>query len=290
MLFNKSGIQDTSCKLVTSELSFTVNMTEFNDYDSYSVPPSNPCANLGINVATPVGWGSGCPRLYFPLDSMSEGTALGPDAGTIGFTSGQVNNAFHFPNPASNKQAYFSLGDYPSTSYCFPEPEICPEGVTFAFWLNLLALTGQTQGIITTAPGEGPGFLMYWDNWNAELIFAIKRDSDTRAEIVGLNENDFVSSYGGFGTWVHFIITYKVLDVGDNMEVYINGEVDTAQWRLTKPWSTANTEDYDGNLQLGLFELGNYWWATANIKLDELIIWEEQLPCDDAFRLYQSYN
>ena len=129
---------------------------------------------------------------------------MGPQSISIALSSsGKVNKAIYFNNPAEDAQAYFSLGNYPSTSYCFPDPERCPEGITVAFWLKIVGGAGPSQGIITTQPGGGPGFQVYFNNVN--LIFGVRRDSDTIVEVVTDYVNDFVSTYG-FGTWVHCIM------------------------------------------------------------------------------------
>ncbi len=152
LYYNAETVPSERCKLVTSNTSETINQTlihRFN-YTPYSIKisPIAYCTNLGISVSTPSNWRSGCPRLYFPLNSLSEGTHGGPDASFIGFTSGRMDNAFYLPNPAETTEAYFSLGYYPSTSYCFPDPEGCPEGITVAFWLKILALPTKRQGFI----------------------------------------------------------------------------------------------------------------------------------------------
>ncbi len=152
--YNAEALPSERCKLVTSNTSETINQTLFDrsNYTPYSfkISPTAHCINLGINVTTPRNWRSGCPRLYFPLDAITEGTPGGSDASVIGITSGRINNAFYLPNPTENSQAYFDLGYYPSTSYCFPDPEGCPEGITVAFWLKILAAPTAKQGFITT--------------------------------------------------------------------------------------------------------------------------------------------
>ena len=239
-------------------------------------------------------WRSACPKLYFPLDSASEGTASGNDASTLGFTSGKVNDAFYFPNPAGTVEAYFSLGHYPSTSYCFPEPEKCQEGVTFAFWMKILGLTSKTQGFITTVENEGPGFITSWyinvnDNSSSRMQFQVLRDSDSMIEIVRFYQDKFEASFG-FGVWVHYIITYKygADKYVNGMEVYFNGQVHPETSKTVSTWWADNTLDYNGNLQLGTITLGHLW-KTANMYMDDLIIFEEEIPCDDAYRLYNAY-
>ena len=204
-LFSQRAGSADSCKLLTTEKATILNQNVFgNNYTPYSIVrnPSDICGNLAINVSTPTDWQAGCPRLYFPLDNAAEGTAVGPDASVIDFITGKIDNSFYFPNPEGNKKAYFNLGHYPNTSYCFPEPEKCPEGVTYAFWLNILGSNGHHQGFITTALKYGPGFIASWLDGNIlKLSFAVLRDSDTLREIVSLSADDFIELYG-FGTWV----------------------------------------------------------------------------------------
>ncbi len=293
--FNAEAHHSERCKLITSHTGTHIDQTQLinNGYTQYSIKNASPtqCSNIG-SISIPPDWRSGCPRLYFPLDQMSEGTALGPHASTISFTNGKINNSLHFPNPTGDMKAYFSLGYYPSTSWCLPEPERCPEGVTFAFWLKIHGTTGGYQGFISTIAPGGPGFIAGWHHGYNGLYFEVLRNSDTIAETVRMNHNNFVSLYG-FGMWVHYIVTYKANSGIDenNVEVYFNGQVQYGNsWKHTTSWYHDNTLDYDGRLELGLSQLGNPYWAPGNMDLDDLIIWERQIPCDDAFRLYQAYN
>ena len=221
------------------------------------------------------------------MDDISEGTVLGTNAASINVTSGFLNNALHFNNPGGNLVAHFNLGYYPSTLYCFPEPQRCPRGVTFAFWLNILG-NNNYHGFLTTATENGPGFTVFWDNYdNGDLIFQVKRNSDTKLEMVGMDYTDFLQTFG-FNIWVHYIVTYKYEGPGINMKVYFNGEISATVWTYIKPWT--NGLNFDGRLELGLIELDDPYWGTGHMKFDDLIIWEEEIPCDDAFRLYQAYN
>ncbi len=291
---NKSTKDNATCKLVTSGHNTMLNINETEGFEIYSIktkPKPGVCNNLGIGVPTPSGWGSGCPRVYFPLDSAVEGTAVGGGSAAIQFVIGKVGNSFYFPNPDANIQAYFDLGIYPLTSYCFPDPERCVQGVSFAFWLNLLTPgSAGIAGQITTMPNEGPGFLLFTTAAGTP-VFTIRRDSDSMEELIGLDEADFQINYG-HDVWVHYMITYKFdgTNAGNNMELYINGKVEAAAWKTIDPWPQANNADFSGTLNLGAFYTGYQGWATGNLKLDELIIFEEQLPCEDAIKLYQAYQ
>ena len=104
-------------------------------------------------------------------------------------------------------------------------------------------------------------------------------------EGVNFARADFEESFG-FGVWVHYTITYKA---GAGVEVYLNGEVHPELQKWVGSWWQANTQDYDGRL-----EIGNYFVGTSRARMsflmDDLIIWEEQISCDDAFRLYKAYH
>ncbi len=294
ILHLKNDHTPDKCQLVTSDGNAKFSNGETDGFDVYSIKaPGNVCNNLGIGVPSPSGWGSGCPRVYFPLDSAAEGTVEGGGLAAIQFVSGKVGNSFYFPNPDANIQAYFNLGSFPVTNYCFPDPERCIQGVSFAFWLNLLAPGSGGGGQITTIPNGGPGFLLLLNTGSGPGTphFIIRRDSDSVEEIIGLNDADFQANYG-HDVWVHYILTYKYdgTNAGNNMELYINGKVDPAAWKNTGPWPQANTADFSGTLDLGAFYTGSQWWGTGNLKMDELIIFEEQLPCEDTIKLYEAYQ
>ena len=119
ILFNEQTKNLQRCKLVTSQLGTRINE---HIYTHYSLKASSkaPCNNLGISINTPRNWRAGCPRLYFPLNKISEGSALGSHAGAIHFVPGKINSSFYLSNPSGNLRAHFSLGYYPSAEYCFP--------------------------------------------------------------------------------------------------------------------------------------------------------------------------
>ncbi len=165
-LFNANNQVSERCKLVSSQAMKSIKNTfpgqhGYTEFSLY-IPPTEVCNNIGISVSNPTGWRSGCPKVYFPLDSSSEGTALGPNSSTFQFVSGKVNNSLNLPNPNGNIAAYLRLGTYSSTSYCFPDPERCQEGVSFAFWLKIFGVT-ETQGFLTTHQWNGPGFQAAWE-------------------------------------------------------------------------------------------------------------------------------
>ncbi len=209
IIFNKNLDHQERCKIVTSDTGKRLNLSQADGAGAFFVKPemTTACVDLGDGVSTPSGWHSGCPALYFPLDSHSDGTALGPQSSVIEFVPGKVNNSFHFPNPGGTTQALFSLGYYPATTYCFPDPERCSKGATFAFWVNILGSTGAFQGIMTTIIAGGPGFLTYWNDGGG-LIAVVRRDSDTVEEWKMITSMSFLAEHP-YGTWFHCTVTYR---------------------------------------------------------------------------------
>ena len=120
-------------------------------------------------------------------------------------------------------------------------------------------------------------------------MFQVKRDSDTQIDQVGLDANDFTMEYG-FNVWVHYTVTYRYNGYNNNMQVYFNGEIPKNAWKYVGSWHETNDLDYDGHLEVGVIHLGNPYWGTGDMMIHDLIVWEEQLPCDDVYRLYQAYN
>ncbi len=164
---------------------------------------------------------------------------------------------------------------------------------------NLNCCSQETPQISTylfssTVENEGPGFLVNWliddDGSTSMLLVQFRRDSDTMNEVVGMDQQDFEESFG-FGIWVHYIIAYRYGSGKyiNNIEVYHNGEVHPKSSKYILTWWDANTADYNGNMELGVAYLGGTS-LTANMCMDDLIIFEEEIPCDDAYRLYNAYN
>ena len=87
-----------------------------------------------------------------------------------------------------------------------------------------------------------------------------------------------------------FTYRFDGIKTDNNMNVYMNGEL--------RP--EAEVEEYWPATQLpkewgfsGTMELGNLaphtGWALGSMWMDELLIYEEELPCDDILRLYHAY-
>ncbi len=93
--------------------------------------------------------------------------------------------------------------------------------------------------------------------------------------------------------WYHYVLTYKFndLDLNNNMEMYINGVPRSeSEKEDAVPFTFDNTESYHGKLDIGRMYLGEMHPAQmGNIKIDELIFWEEVLPYCDVIRLYNAY-
>ena len=71
------------------------------------------------------------------------------------------------------------------------------------------------------------------------------------------------------------------------MHVYVNGQL-RPEVEVEGDWPEANPANFSASLELGRFLIGSTL-ASGTVLMDELLIWEVQLPCDDVIRLYQSY-
>ncbi len=76
-----------------------------------------------------------------------------------------------------------------------------------ACWVNDQFHYMFMTAYLTTIPGGGPGFSLMWSG-SYGLKFLVKRDSDTRADQVMINQNDFIADYG-FAVWIHYVATYR---------------------------------------------------------------------------------
>ena len=164
ILFGKD-IQNAQerCKRIGrgSDCTDTVNLTSWSQYKYLKPQPSmkKACPDVGIGVATPSGWGSDCPTLYFPLDTVIPGGPQGEDSSNIQFASGgKVGNALYNPATESAPESWYELGAFPQPQYCFVDPETCDRGMSVAFWLKIISTGSASHGIITTATQNGPGF------------------------------------------------------------------------------------------------------------------------------------
>ena len=72
------------------------------------------------------------------------------------------------------------------------------------------------------------------------------------------------------------------------MHVYMNGQL-RPEVEVEGNWPTPNNADFSRTLELGRFTVGSNSWGLGKVLLDEILIWEEALPCDDVLRLYNEY-
>ncbi len=120
VLFNPNKISpESKCKQILESTAFL----QQSDYLGFVYYERHPGASLdiGIGVNVSSSWSSGRPTLYFPLDDIGTGNAMGEIPSNVQFTSDAiVGNALHNPVMVTGNSSYVSLGTYPSTSYCFP--------------------------------------------------------------------------------------------------------------------------------------------------------------------------
>ncbi len=207
------GVDNRCMKIIQStNCSDRINLHSWPDHKYFAMKRG--CTDLGIGVTTPKAWESNCPILYFSLDTANPGTAQGLHAGNIEFTSGgKVGNVFKNPVPDSLTQSWYQLGTYPNSSFCFPDPESCPDGMSIAFWMKIISQGSGIQGFIATATMDAPGFNVWWYDTGSDeeykgISIAVKRGSDATSDLIFVNKTTFLGG-NPYGTWFHFVMTYK---------------------------------------------------------------------------------
>ncbi len=73
----------------------------------------------------------------------------------------------------------------------------------------------------------------------------------------------------------------------DLIDLYLNGAARPDGEKHTGSVGLTNS-NFSATVELGHYEVGR-WWNHGTMAMDELLIWEEQLPCDDVIRLFYSY-
>ena len=288
VLFNPSTPDQNACKHMIRGLG-TINLTHWKGYELYMFEYDTEDPGIGA-IKTPSGWTSGKPRLYFPLDS-DIGTRHGVDYDNIDFTNDSIiGKAFLNPSDGTT-QSYYELGNYSENEFCFIELVQCPEGASIALWVKIMGHAGTWQGIISTmafyghSTGTiGPGFSLFWAQQNAVRYLVGKR-TDGFSKEIAIPNSKFLSDFS-LKTWNHFVLTYKNNDIN----LYINGVPRPDSEKINAQYPVDNGQDYHGILSIGRVYVNldgpNFM---GNVKIDEVFVWERELPYYDVIRLYDAY-
>ncbi len=141
--------------------------------------------------------------------------------------------------------------------------------------------------------GPGPGFGMMWTynlatGYGAMRWKVLQRTNSKYKQIRTFNDVYLVQY--PIGVWYHYVLTYRCnnLDINNNMDMYINGVPRPDSEKEEAVSFTFNhTDSYHGKLDIGRMYLDEMDPSQmGNIKIDELIFWEEVLPHCDVIRLY----
>ncbi len=78
--------------------------------------------------------------------------------------------------------------------------------------------------------------------------------------------------------------------IGNNIDVYMNGKL--CLDLIKENYGSTIEVGYIGNIKFAIYYLdGNPPSVySANIKLDELFVWEKKLSSDEIYKLYDSYE
>ncbi len=287
MLFNKESPQSERCILVLSGGNASINVTDWKGYMYFELRNQESCGLEGTILAD-LEILPGCPREYNLFDNPTLGTITG----AVDFPASPVGGtAYSFSN-APDSQGFLNIGTFRQSDYCFPCPDLCSDGVTFAFWLYMHVPVGQNQGFITTMRNSGPGFLVTWSgSSHKNLAFIVRRNSEIIRDNIYIKQEDFLAEYN-FTTWIHFVYTYKYNNVTRTArhEAYLNGKIRPQSEKVTQNWPEWYVGNYDGRLDVGHYYVDRATRNSANMQMDELYIWEAELSCGDVIRLYQAYS
>ncbi len=101
-----------------------------------------------------------------------------------------------------------------------------------------------------------------------------------------INSQTFLAEHG-YNVWVHFVMTHKMHGTGTNINIYLNGVVRPDSEKLGT--GSANyIIGYNGNLEIGNTKIGQAD-QVGRIIMDELVIYEHEMPAEDVWNLYNIY-
>ncbi len=277
ILFNENAETSAKCKaLITGQN--PIHSSEVNGYHTYI----KGCK--GVPMLSE--WTSSCPALYLPFDGDHGGQVIGQSPESLQYIpGGKLGHMLYHPaDGTSSTFAYLRLGPYTAPSFCFTYPKDCPEGVTYAMWINLLGDTGVgPQGFFTTYNQIiEQGVVSLWLP-EAGILFAVAYDyyADSVYPV-----SEFMANYG-FNVWVHYVFVYKYDGPGTEIDIYMDGVVQSCVKDSNGPSSRPNSNT--GILEIGTTFLGMQG-LEANMKMDEFLVWETVLSADDIQRLSQAYD
>ncbi len=233
-------------------------------------------------------WASSCPALYLPLDGDHGGQIIGTSPESLQFIpGGKLGNMLYHPaDGTSSTFAYLRLGPYMAPSFCFTYPRNCPEGVSYAMWINLLGDTGvEYQGVFTSYDFETDrGIVALWYPGQG-ITYVV--NSDVFYAQVFCPENYFMVDYG-FNVWMHSVFVYKYEGAETEFDLYVDGAVQPCI-KDSGPNPPEGPIPHTGILEIGTTFLG-VQGVEANMKMDEFLVWQTFLSAEDIQRLYQSYD
>ena len=155
---------------------------------------------------------------------------------------------------------------------CLMEPEMCPEGLTIAFWLKIHKYpTGDQIGIIMNSLVNVGETGIQYRLYSEYLRF--------RLNINGLKWGYFIPLLPLF-KW-HFITTTFLVDT---FNMYING-CDVSTYTPVEPTSNLGSPLPNRNLYIGGAS-GYARFVYSEMTIDQLMVWYEYLSSEDIWQIY----
>ena len=282
ILFRSDGNVSDRCVLIYPTTEEDLNLSAWTGYEHFKIKLLVPDHSNTIEILTQVGFSSGPPILYFPLDSEN-GLSFGIMATQLDFNHfGNVAKGITLPDP-DGLETYYNLGTFPDAQYCFPDPQICPQGASFGLWMKIGQQTSTARGFVTTRLANGPGFQLYWSSLLL-LVAEVKLSNGMRHQ-VKIAQNVFTSGYG-YDTWVHYLITYKSIA---DIEFYLNGLARPNSEKWSGNWSPVS-DGFSGAIEVGHYSVCDSFAEGGTMSISDLMIWERQLTSADVAKLYSLYS
>ena len=212
---------------------------------------------------------TGDPDVNLPMDRITSGYVLGTfrvkviGSGTIHSFYGIKSQSLSFP-----RDAYLNYGKN-NVNTCFHLPDHCPQGVTFSVWLWLYDSMAGARNIVLSSDTNGHDDIGYRIKYKAHKnIIQVTLGTKLvyrRAEI-----------YIDTGRWVHIAFTWHPADI---MRVYANGCTAGHAFGKSTTIHVVEKEFLIGGKGDG--------WGTAEMKIDDLLIWYKELAHDQIWYIFE---
>ena len=193
-----------------------------------------------------------------------QGSITGTVYGGAILASGKINSAIHLNG--MNQEVRF--GRY--LDKCYHLPEMCETGSTFAYWLKwkptVVGVIFDSGGFYSASRGYA-----HWLLRNGKMLISVKDATHYHTLVTP-------AGYMPQDQWVYVVQTWSPLS---SVKLYIDGCLFAESGkRISRKYDVS----WDVNLVIGSHSLGSN--KRANISLDNMLAWDEELSHEEVWRLF----